>query len=41
MFFLKLIDFNNFILMILINYIINMDNLKVMIEIYLFWVGII
>lgn len=41
MFFLKIINFINYKLMNLINYIINIDNLKVMIEIYLLWVGII
>lgn len=41
MFFLKIINFKNYKLMNLINYIINIDNLKVMIEIYLLWVGII
>lgn len=41
MFILKIINFINYKLMNLINYIINIDNLKVMIEIYLLWVGII
>lgn len=35
----KLTDFNNPTLMILINYAINMDNSKAMIETYLFRAG--